>query len=589
MRLIFGLCLISLIALQVQARIINVPEEQQTILEAIRVAENRDTILVHPGIYNENIHFWGKELIIGSLYLTTEDTTFIDSTIIDGNSNNSVVRIHNIEGPNVALIGFTIRNGEADYGAGISCEFSRPVIHRCKIIENEGGGIYCENSIVIITNCIILNNSSSHNGGGIFSNGDRIIIRNSTINENSITGLAGGGICIDNTDSSLIISCLISGNSVGRGRMGSGIYVTDSNLTLEGCIIRDNQDGSGISCREADLDIIDCTIRDNTSTETSLGGGGIYILSSRLNIVGCRIFANTAFMGGGISCRTGRDIIIRENYIYQNSAETQGGGIYCIGSPSLIFIECCIFMNSAEDIGGGVFSETSQPTFTNCTISENSSDYGGGIYCQSSSEPFLSNTILWNNSPQEIYFSWRSSPCNISIEYSDIENGENGIEVNDNGEVDWGEGNIDANPLFVDAENGDFNLTADSPCIDVGDPGSPPDPDGTRADMGAFYFNQAGVGWHDRTSFPVSHIILNAFPNPFNSSTTITYDLPIHSPVSVRVFDMSGSEVAMFVYGEQTPGYHQLTWTAENHPAGLYFCRLDAGEYSKTTKIALVR
>ena len=56
-----------------------------------------------------------------------------------------------------------------------------------------------------------------------------------------------------------------------------------------------------------------------------------------------------------------------------------------------------------------------------------------------------------------------------------------------------GSGNIDADPLFVDPVNGDFHLQAGSPCIDTGDPSSPLDPDGTRADMGAYYFDQPPI------------------------------------------------------------------------------------------------
>ncbi len=51
-------------------------------------------------------------------------------------------------------------------------------------------------------------------------------------------------------------------------------------------------------------------------------------------------------------------------------------------------------------------------------------------------------------------------------------------------------GCIDADPLFVDPENNDFHLSLGSPCIDTGDPASPPDPDGSRADMGAYYFEE---------------------------------------------------------------------------------------------------
>ena len=56
---------------------------------------------------------------------------------------------------------------------------------------------------------------------------------------------------------------------------------------------------------------------------------------------------------------------------------------------------------------------------------------------------------------------------------------------------DWGgNGNISTDPLFTDPNNGDFTLQSTSPCIDAGDPNSDRDPDGTRADIGAKFFNQ---------------------------------------------------------------------------------------------------
>ncbi|MCF7811460.1 choice-of-anchor D domain-containing protein, partial [bacterium] len=103
------------------------------------------------------------------------------------------------------------------------------------------------------------------------------------------------------------------------------------------------------------------------------------------------------------------------------------------------------------------------------------------------SGPVIFNSIFWNNEPQEFYFEGGCTPC-LTISYSDVDAGQGGI-VGDNGEVTWGEGNIDTDPLFVDADNGDFHLTENSPCIDTGDPESDDDPDGTRADMGAYYFD----------------------------------------------------------------------------------------------------
>ena len=74
-----------------------------------------------------------------------------------------------------------------------------------------------------------------------------------------------------------------------------------------------------------------------------------------------------------------------------------------------------------------------------------------------------------------------------------------------------GTGNINADPLFVDPENGDYRLQAASPCIDAGDPDSPLDPDGTRADMGAFPFDGTGtsrLAFEPAESYPGGSFVL---------------------------------------------------------------------------------
>ena len=77
---------------------------------------------------------------------------------------------------------------------------------------------------------------------------------------------------------------------------------------------------------------------------------------------------------------------------------------------------------------------------------------------------------MWNNTPEEIYFSNSYNPNTITIAYSDIEGGEVGIVTNNNGTVNWLDGNIDADPLFVDAINENYHLSPSSPCIDAGTP-----------------------------------------------------------------------------------------------------------------------
>ncbi len=82
----------------------------QTAIDASTTADG-DTVLVYPGTYTENINYNGKNIVVGSLYLSTQDTSYISSTIIDGNQSGSVVTFENGEGNSAQLIGFKITNG----------------------------------------------------------------------------------------------------------------------------------------------------------------------------------------------------------------------------------------------------------------------------------------------------------------------------------------------------------------------------------------------------------------------------------------------------------------------------------------------
>jgi hypothetical protein len=157
----------------------------------------------------------------------------------------------------------------------------------------------------------------------------------------------------------------------------------------------------------------------------------------------------------------------------------------------------------------------------------------------------------------------------------------------------FGPGNISDDPLFTDALNENFNLQGSSPCIDTGDPASPLDPDGSRADMGALFFD------HSAPVMPPSdplHITPDRFvlcqnsPNPFNSSTVIAYAL--HSPgrVEIQVFDVRGNSVgARLSQGWQEAGQHTITWEAKRCGSGLYFCRIRTAAWSQTIKMVLLR
>ena len=82
---------------------------------------------------------------------------------------------------------------------------------------------------------------------------------------------------------------------------------------------------------------------------------------------------------------------------------------------------------------------------------------------------------------------------------------------------------------------------------------------------------------------------LNVYPNPFNPSATIEYELPTPSSISIAVYDVLGQKVAQLVSGREGDGYHEVVWAANEVSSGVYFCTMNSGDYFAVRKIALVR
>lgn len=274
-----------------------------------------------------------------------------------------------------------------------------------------------------------------------------------------------------------------------------------------------------------------------------------------------------------------------------NGNNTVGGGVFCNGSSPRL--EYLLIVENTANAGGGIICVQSNASMNNLTIYGNS---GGGVACNSSNIS-LDNCILWNDTPDEIVHYSGS----ISVNYSDIQGGWQGI------------GNIDEDPQFVNTAVGNFNLTENSPCINSGNPYFPPDPDGTRPDMGAFYYyNDASeivadfcadstVGFSQLT---VQFTDLSAAFNceitswnwDFGDGDTSIDQNPIHDyesggfyTVSLTVEDDNGNsetetkEDYIIVYtviedGESVSG----TWHAENSP---YLILGDAIVYSGDTLV----
>jgi photosystem II stability/assembly factor-like uncharacterized protein len=88
---------------------------------------------------------------------------------------------------------------------------------------------------------------------------------------------------------------------------------------------------------------------------------------------------------------------------------------------------------------------------------------------------------------------------------------------------------------------------------------------------------------------PVSTQLFQNYPNPFNPSTTISLCLTAQSQVSLAVHNVLGQEVAQLVKGEMDAGYHSVEFNGAGLPSGVYFYKLQAGTYSVTKRLLLVR
>ncbi|MDO9577197.1 MAG: T9SS type A sorting domain-containing protein [Candidatus Cloacimonadales bacterium] len=546
----------------IQATIINIPADQPTIQAGINVAAEGDTVLVAAGIYYENI-IWSSE---NGIKLIGSGET---DCIIDGDSLGSVIRMSYIIGTATVIDGFTIQNGYANGNIPFS----------------NGGGIYCNEVSLHLSNLTIIDNSANEEGGGVFCwYSDLNLFDVSIINNFSSTDLYGTG--------------------------GGGIHSKSSTLNLANVVFEDNiavSSGGGLCCISSTLDIVNADFSNNSCLYEGfgdIGGGGMFctMSSSPYYLEDISFSNNSSGSNGGGICFNMVDAEMKNVYVTNNSALYYGGGIYFKMSDSEL-TNVLITNNTSELSGGGFSINGSFPILKNVNIIDNISNQGGGISIKIWG-PSLVNCILWNNEPEEIYCIDFNSLANIiTISYSDIQGGESGIITNNNGTVNWLDGNIDDNPLFLGLGEYPYALQFDSPCIDAGTPDttglSLPEYDlagnprifGGRIDMGAYEWQGTPVS--DELG-SVSYKLSN-YPNPFNPSTTISFSLTAKDAqdAKIEIFNLKGQKVidlSVILSGVEGT----VTWNGDDEEgksvcSGIYFYKLKFGKHEETKKMLLMK
>jgi hypothetical protein len=547
------------------------------------------------------------------------------------------------------ITGFRITKGRASRGGGIYCSNSSVIITGNVISENSatlGGGVYCDSSRAKIFGNDIIKNSGTY-GGGVYNRGGLLRLNDNEITENyaygghSAYGYAGG-VYADSCDISIV------GNNISNNTLfysgwypkayGGGLYLNVCEGSMSNNLIQNN------------------IIYGNWNYliySEGFGGGLCWLNSSNVTIDGntingniCRVPNYSTIYGAGIYMDYCFRPKILNNVVSGNSLSRSGGWVgagMCIGNSIGIILD-------------------------HLTMSGN---YSGAIYLGNSSAA-LSNSIIANTSGNAI--QWDASST-VTVGYSDFWNNSGHIvgALQGAGDVTWGWNangvacdkyyNIFRDPFFT--ADTTYHLTAQSPCIDAGNPASPKDPDNTIADIGVYYFQHvptklqvtsspatasvyldtilvgktplligyispgshsvkltlAGYNsWIDTiqvgagstanvsvelstftdvdderpVSLPTEFTVAQNFPNPFNPSTTIAYELPKTMHVEIDIYNMLGQLIVTLANNQQTAGYHRVDWNGctpdgREVSSGIYLYVIRADDQVQSRKMLLMK
>ncbi|UCE59197.1 MAG: hypothetical protein JSU63_17355 [Phycisphaerales bacterium] len=325
------------------------------------------------------------------------------------------------------LDGFTISGGNADgvgfhaFGGGMFNYENHPTVVDCLFEGNSafeyGGGMFNDDNLSTITGCEFRANLA-HIGGGMFSNFSSPTLAGCTFDGNwaYLAGgsAGGGGLAIDGSLGSLPVE-------------------------MTQCSFRNNhgdRSGGGLLLLGGSCALDECQFEGNEAPAgmggaVSLEGGGLYPRT----FVKCTFSGNSAVHGGGVSSDT--NAFVMRNCAFTGNSAVSGGALRILSGPG---------------------------TLTNCTLGQNAAGSGeAGVNLErDDAELIITNSILWNDGDEIQHHI----DATVSVEYSNVGSGWPGV------------GNLDTDPLFVDAdgadniagtEDDDLRLSAGSPCIDAGD------------------------------------------------------------------------------------------------------------------------
>jgi len=427
----------------------SIPEwAARKIQDAENAASPGDSIFVAEGTYLYQVVVDEEAYILGgfdtTFSLETRDPIAHPTTLMTPGSNVSFM---NVSSGVCGIEGFTLTAGTGttttlpatgSYGGGIFSYESSPIIKNNRFTASgyadatnysAGGAIACYGGTPVIEGNTITS-SVAQSGGGIY-----LYQTNATLRRNVITGSAPN---VEYTGT----------------KIGGGIYAYQATAALEKNRVSQNngyRKGGGIYSYLSTLTMNEDTVSVNAC---ALNGAGVYAERSSLSMSRARVAGNS-------------------------TASSSGGGVY-FRAGALYITNSIIAQNRSAILGGGVYADSAYGGIDNNTIDRNRAPYSGGnAYLKSMVGLSFKNNLVTYGSG---YGLSGPSLANITCAY-------NGIFGNLPGNFDFftpDSTNTIRHPHYADTLSGDYHLLVHSGGIDGGNPAGAADPDGSRADQGAY-------------------------------------------------------------------------------------------------------
>ena len=462
----------------------HVPDDYPTIQEALDNAVADEEIVVADGVYYENL-VWPA---LDGIALKSESGNAEDC-VVDGSGTGSVL-VAALEGMSLVLEGMTFRNGfsegSMDQAAGIKLNAgeaggSTALLENVRVMDNQGLGITAFQVSIELSGCLVVGNQVI---------GVNVLHANLIADGNTVENTSGGGVSVWNGFAAMEgipLNVQFTNNIVKDNHWGLALvnFYYGGDPLLTSSIERNYFEGNGhpeslftggiclwsMGMFPGDSQVFQ--VKDNNLNNNKgvppegTISGGINVVGSKMvgNVTGNYIYGQEGMVAFGIMLGVDQDSdvrvdqnLVRDTVSLSVEPDQYGGGLFIFGdSDSLVTVTNNFLVENQPNgviLGNGPEGHVPEVVFVNNTVA-NSSE-AGILVPAPSALITVTNSVLWANGDDLV---------NVAATYSNIEDG------------DPGEGNISADPLFVDPAGGDFHLLQSSPCLDQGSNAAPGLPD----------------------------------------------------------------------------------------------------------------